>query len=162
MASWQTCTHPCRLRLGLQHMWAKTLCDPAGTWEDGGHLPLVFLPPPEGCHQIVSHHLPDSDEVWGFLHHSPQNRATEYKTTSLPSRFGSPVMGFPTTQVAATSPFSVILFGVWVRTQGAGTFGFFLFAICGKINVSHVSSPASSVRPCPWPCLVCVKLNGSK
>ena len=59
---------------------SQTLCEPAGTSEDGGHLPLVFPPSLEECHQITSHHLPDSNEVCS-LHCSSQNRAAEYKTT---------------------------------------------------------------------------------
>lgn len=39
--------------------------------------------------EVVSHHLPCSDNVWDFQSCAPQNRAIDYKTSKLQSRIGS-------------------------------------------------------------------------
>lgn len=87
---------------------SQTLCDPAGTWEGGGHLPLVFPPAPEECHEIASHHLPDSDQVCSL--HCPlrielQNiKPHSYDLDLAPQWWGT---GLPIS-IAVTSPFPLV------------------------------------------------------
>lgn len=100
----------------------------------GGHLPLTSLSPLGSCHETVSHHLQDSDEMWGSLPCLLTLELQNIQLLSCSLELAPQHQGLPQVVLQAYDPFcvSVALFGVLDEDYwdlGPGTLGLFFFSL---------------------------------
>lgn len=147
----------------------RTPCDLPRIQEDGRPVrrcseAISFSPasPLGGCQDTVSHRLPGSEAVWCFAPYPLTTELWNIKPHSFSFELAPPQQGIPQLVWQPSVPFcfGVVLYSVWDKDLGAGTFSYSSFRRYGSnqlnlkvarcIFTGRANQPLALAWVCTW------------